>query len=89
MYLLSSSKIKHFLNHAPVWQKFPALVILCYPVKLISHALAYRLRHGDWEMNWAIKLEDLLYTSILMALFWTWQTRKTASKNEQDEQQRS
>jgi len=89
MILLGNSKIRHFLNHAPVWQRFPALVILFYPVKVISHALAYRFLHGDWSMDWAFKLEELLYASILLAIFWTWQTGKSADKKERDERQRS
>lgn len=89
MILLSNSKFKHFLNQAPVWQKFPVLLISFYSASLSLVAVSYRLRKGDWNMAWAVKLEDLLYASILMALFWTWQSRKVVSKDEQNEQQRS
>jgi hypothetical protein len=89
MELQSNSKIGPFLSQTPVWQRFPASVIFFYSTSLISAAIVYRLRYGGWEMDWAIQLEDMLYASNLVALVWTWQTRKGSRKNEQDEQQRS
>jgi hypothetical protein len=76
MDLPGDSKIRRYLIQAPVWQRYPASVILFYSSSLISAAIAHRLRHGDWKMDWAIQLEDMLYASLLMALVWTWKTRK-------------
>jgi hypothetical protein len=89
MDLTVKSKMSHSLSRAPVWLRFPALAILFYSSSLISAAIVHRIRHGGWEMDWAILLEDTLYGSVLMALIWTWLTRKSANKGEQAERQRS
>jgi len=85
----NTSKIRYFLNHAPAWQKFPAMVIFLCVGKLILIALVNRLYNGGWEMNWAVKFAESLVFAVLLGLYWTWLTRTAVSENEQGEQQRS
>jgi hypothetical protein len=82
------SKLRHFMNNAPFWRKYPAWVIFCCLSGLISKALICRFRNGGWEMDWAVKFEDSLFFGILFGLYAAW-PRKVVSKNEQSEPQRS
>jgi len=88
MALPSNSKIRHFLNHGPFWQRYPAHVILLCLFSLISKALIYRFSEGGWDMDWARKFRKSLYFGIFMGLYGAW-PRKAVVKNEQDERQRS
>jgi hypothetical protein len=82
------SRIRRFLNHAPVWQTIPVLAILVCVGSLIAKAFIYRLRSGGWDMDWAIKFVDSLGFGVIFSLLWTWLTRRDA-KNEQEEHQGS
>ena len=89
MSLPSMTKIRHFLNHAPFGQRYPAWVIVCFLTSLISKALIYRLRTGGWDMNWADKFGESLFYGLFFGLYLVWPTRKEAGKNKRGEQQRS
>jgi hypothetical protein len=84
----SNSKIRRFLNHAPLWQRYPALVIFFYPFAVVSKALIYRSRNGGWDMDWAVIFEDALYFAVLFGLFAAL-LRKGVGKNGQAEQPHS
>jgi hypothetical protein len=85
----SMSKIRHFLNHAPFWRRYPAHVILLSSLALISKALIYRFHTGGWEMDWAGKFSESLFWGVFMGLYFAWPRGKGAGKNEHDERQRT
>jgi hypothetical protein len=83
------SKIRRFLNHAPVWQTIPAVAISVCLGRLITSAIIYRLNSGGWDMDWATKFVDSLGTGVVFSLLWAWLIRTGVSNSEQDGQQRS
>jgi hypothetical protein len=88
MALPSDSKIRHFLNHAPVWQSIPVVAISFCVGRLITGAIIHRFRSGGWDMDWAGKFEDSLGGGVIFSILWAWLIRKGFSKSEQDERQR-
>jgi cell shape-determining protein MreD len=89
MALLSISKIRRYMNRAPAWQQFLVTGIYFCVANLIIKGLSYRLRNGGWDMDWATKFGESLVSGVLFGLFWIWLNRKSVSKNDQGEQQRS
>jgi hypothetical protein len=85
----SNSKIRRFLTHAPLWQRYPAWVIFCCLFSLTSKALIYRFSNGGWDMDWVVKFEESLFFGILFGIYAAWPRRKDVGKNEQSEHQRS
>ena len=88
MALLSISKIRRFFNHAPVWLRFLAWGGYFCVGLFIVKSLSYRFHNGGWDMDWAAKFEDSLFSGIFFGIYAAW-PRKSVGKNEQSEEQSS
>jgi hypothetical protein len=82
----SMSKVRYFLNHAPVWQRAMASGISFCLVGFVSKVVIFRLRTGVWDMDWADKFGESLFGGILFGLVSPWLMRKGVSSNNNNEQ---